>query len=59
MTRTVRDTTAFLDATAGLVGDPYFPPRPVGSWLAMLEDAPRALRIGFTVSQVGRAARDF
>lgn len=52
LTRTVRDTAAFLDATAGnLVGDPYLPPRPDRNWLAMLDDAPRPLRIGYTVSQ--------
>jgi amidase len=51
VTRTVRDTAAFLDATAGnAVGDPYTAPTPDRSWLAMLDDAPRPLRIGFTVA---------
>ena len=49
-TRSVRDTAAFLDATAGnLPGDPYNPPRPEKSWLAGLGDAPKKLRIGFTL----------
>jgi amidase len=51
LTRTVRDTAAFLDATAGnLPGDPYTPPRPSQSWLAALGERPRPLKIGFTLT---------
>jgi len=51
-TRTVRDTAAYLDAIAGnLPGDPYHAPRPDKSWLAGLSDAPRKLRIGYTLKQ--------
>jgi len=51
LTRTVRDTAAFLDATAGnLPGDPYTPPKPDQSWLAALGDRPKRFRIGFTLS---------
>lgn len=49
VSRSVRDTAAFLDAVAGnMVGDPYVLPRPDTSWLAALEDAPCRLKIGFT-----------
>ncbi|CAM5775279.1 amidase [Labrys miyagiensis] len=52
LTRTVRDSAAFLDATAGnLPGDPYVPPRAEsGTWLASLAQKPRRLRIGYTLS---------
>ncbi len=51
LTRTVRDTAAFLDATAGnLPGDPYTPPKPDRSWLAALDDGPKRLNIGFTLT---------
>ena len=47
LTRTVRDTAALLDATAGsLPGDPYTPPTPEGGWLAGLAERPARLRIG-------------
>ena len=49
VTRTVRDSAAILDAIAGpLPGDPYpAPPAPAaGSFLAALDTAPPALRIG-------------
>ena len=50
-TRTVRDTAAFLDVVAGsMTGDPYIPPRPDRSWLALLDERPKRLRIGFTLS---------
>jgi amidase len=50
-TRTVRDTAAFLDATAGAVpGDPYNPPRPERSWSSLLGDKPRKQRIGYTLA---------
>ncbi len=49
LSRTVRDTAAFLDATAGnLPGDPYTPPTPDRAWLAGLEERPKQLRIGYT-----------
>ncbi len=49
LTRTVRDTAAFLDATAGnLPGDPYTPPAPTAPWLTALQTSPRRLRIGVT-----------
>jgi len=51
LTRTVRDTAAFLDATAGnLPGDPYTAPRPDGTWLAGLAKQPKRLRIGVTLT---------
>ncbi|MBV9755959.1 MAG: amidase [Alphaproteobacteria bacterium] len=49
LSRTVRDTAAFLDAMAGhLPGEPYTPPRPQGTWRALAEAAPERLRIGVT-----------
>jgi amidase len=51
LTRTVRDTAAFLDAVAGnLPGDPYTPPRSDRSWLDGLAERPRKLRIGYTLT---------
>jgi amidase len=48
VTRTVRDCAGVLDAVAGpAVGDPYAAPAPVRPWLAELDAAPAALRIGF------------
>ncbi len=55
VTRTVRDSAALLDATAGpMAGDPYpSPPAPsAGSFLAALSQAPGTLRIGFTTKSV-------
>ena len=49
-TRSIRDTAAFLDATAGtLPGDPYNPPRPEKSWLSLLEEKPKRLRVAYTL----------
>lgn len=49
--RTVRDTAAFLDVTAGtMTGDPYNPPAPEESWLSLLDQSPNRLRIGFTLA---------
>lgn len=49
VSRTVRDTAAFLDVVAGsLPGDAYVAPSPVGSWLEASGRAPGRLRIGFT-----------
>lgn len=51
LTRTVRDTAAFLDATAGnLPGDPYTPPKSDAGWLESLAAAPKRLKIGFTLT---------
>jgi amidase len=51
LTRTIRDSAAFLDAVAGgMTGDPYTAPRPEQSWLSMLEDRQSRLRIGFTTT---------
>ena len=51
LTRTVRDTAAFLDATAGnLPGDPYTPPTPGRAWLECLADRPVPLRVGYTLT---------
>jgi len=49
VSRTVRDTAAALDATAGhMTGDPYAAPPPAQSFLAALGTPPRKLRIAFT-----------
>lgn len=51
LSRTVRDSAAFLDATAGAMpGDPYTPPVPSGGWLSSLAGQPERLRIGFTLA---------
>ena len=48
VSRTVRDSAAFLDATHGPgTGDPYHAPAFDGSYLAQCADAPRRLRIAF------------
>jgi amidase len=51
MTRSVRDSAALLDATAGPdVGDPYAAPAPARPFLAEVGAPPGRLRIGFTVT---------
>jgi amidase len=51
LTRTVRDAAAFLDATAGnLPGDPYTAPAPEQAWLTSLQDRPKRLKIGYTLT---------
>jgi amidase len=51
VSRTVRDTAAYLDALAGaLPGDPYTPPTPAAPWQRLAERAPERLRIGLTVT---------
>ena len=51
VTRTVRDTAAYLDAMAGaLPGDPYTPPTPSEPWAVLATRAPKRLRIGFTMT---------
>ncbi len=48
VSRTVRDSAAFLDATHGpATGDPYHAPAFNGSFLAQCATAPRRLRIAF------------
>ncbi|MDB5524091.1 MAG: amidase [Rhizobium sp.] len=52
ITRTVRDTAAYLDAVAGnLPGDPYVLPKPETSWLSQIAAGPGRLRIGYTLKQ--------
>ena len=49
LSRTVRDSAAALDATAGpMPGDPYFPPPPVRPYLDELSTPPKRLRIAFS-----------
>jgi amidase len=51
VTRTVRDSAALLDATAGPdVGAPYWPPAPVRPFLAEVGASPGRLRIAFTTT---------
>jgi amidase len=51
VSRTVRDTAAYLDAMAGAMpGDPYTPPTPAEKWAALATRAPKKLRVGFTVT---------
>lgn len=48
VTRSVRDTAAILDVTAGAdVGAPYFSAPPAGGFVAAIARPPRRLRIGF------------
>lgn len=50
VTRTVRDTAAFLDSVAGsLPGDAYVAPSPATSWLHQCSLPPPRLRIGYTM----------
>ena len=56
LTRTVRDSAAILDATAGgMPGDPFnAPPTPrAGTFMAVLAEPPLSLRIGFSTTSVG------
>jgi amidase len=49
VSRSVRDTAAALDATAGPeIGDPYAAPPPPGSYLEATKSEPKTLRIAFT-----------
>jgi amidase len=51
VSRTVRDTAAYLDALAGaLPGDAYTPPMPAERWSVLAGRAPEKLRVGFTVT---------
>jgi amidase len=61
LTRTVRDSAAILDATAGgMPGDPYnTPPTPrAGTFMSVLAEPPNALRIGFSTESVAGNAAD-
>ncbi|MCK1297373.1 MULTISPECIES: amidase family protein [unclassified Bradyrhizobium] len=53
LSRTVRDTAAYLDAVAGAMpGDPYALPLPERSYLSLLsEPKPQQLKIGFSMTQ--------
>ena len=57
VSRTVRDTAAVLDATAGPEpGDPYAAPPPPGPYLKAIAKKPKKLRIAFaTTSFAGKA----
>lgn len=51
LSRSVRDSAAFLDAVAGhLPGEPYTPPRPAGTWSDLAKAPPERLRIGFAAN---------
>lgn len=50
LTRTVRDSAAFLDAVHGPApGDRYWAPPPVGSFSAAVDRDPERLRVAYTV----------
>ena len=52
VTRTVRDTAAILDITAGPdAGCPYFTPRPETPFETLIERSPEGLRIGFVTTR--------
>jgi amidase len=54
VTRTVRDSAALLDATAGpAAGDPYCAPRPARSYAAEVDTDPGRLRIAITTRAPG------
>lgn len=49
VTRTVRDSAALLDVTAGpSAGDPYWPPPHTGTWAAEVGRSPGRLRVAVT-----------
>jgi amidase len=51
VSRSVRDTAAYLDAIAGAMpGDAYIAPKPETSWLDLSKRAPVRLRIGFSLA---------
>jgi amidase len=54
VTRSVRDSAALLDATAGPdVGDPYWAPPPARPFLREVDAKPERLRIAFTIALPG------
>jgi amidase len=59
LTRSVRDSAAVLDATAGEVaGDPYCAPAAVGRFLAAVDRDPEPLSIAFSVASPSGAPVD-
>ncbi len=59
VSRTVRDTAAALDATAGPeLGDPYPAPPQLGSYLATIKKKPKKLRIAFATTRFDGSAFD-
>jgi len=59
VSRSVRDTAAALDATAGPeIGDPYAAPPSPGSYLAAVKKKPKKLRIAFATKRLDGAAFD-
>ncbi len=53
VSRSVRDTAAALDATAGNVeGDPYWAPEPAKSYLAAMKEKPKKLRVAFSTKKL-------
>jgi amidase len=59
VSRSVRDSAAVLDATAGPeAGDPYAAPPPPGSYLAAIKMKPKKLRIAFTTTRLDGDALD-
>ena len=59
VTRTVRDSAALLDATAGPdLGDPYWAPPPAGPFLAEVGREPGRLRMAITTTPWNGAAVD-
>ena len=59
VSRSVRDTAAALDATAGAeIGDPYAAPSTPGSYLAATRRKPKKLRIAFATKRFSGEAFD-
>jgi len=59
VSRSVRDTAAALDATAGPeIGDPYAAPPAPGSYLAAIRKKPKRLRIAFSTTRLSGGAID-
>jgi amidase len=59
VSRSVRDTAAVLDATAGPeIGDPYAAPPAPGSYLAAIKRKPKKLRIAFATKRFNGEAFD-
>jgi len=53
VTRSVRDSAAILDASAGpAIGDPYYAPPQEGKYLDQVGQAPRRLRIAFSTTSM-------
>lgn len=59
VTRSVRDTAAYLDAVAGMLpGDASYALRPERSWLELSARAPAKLRVGYSLSPPDGSAVD-